>query len=105
MNAKDLYIRRQYFARRGFNWKRRGTFMAELIKHKRELVPKHAKWGDFQAWHRGAVQKGMETFSNQVRRDYHLEEKKKSRLNKNFRRRQNPMKDRRKYWKKERDKL
>lgn len=103
MNKKDLYIRRNYTARRGGQKKRKNVPLFQLQKKRRELVPKYAKWGDLSQIGGGYHLSKYWLNEPKPRQQAHETERKASSLNKNFRRKQNPMKHRRKYWQKERD--
>ncbi len=105
MNKKELYIRRNYTARRGGQKKRNNVDLFKLQKKRRELVPKHAKFGDLSLITGGTHLSKYWLELAGDRQEAHEIERDASTLNKNPRRQQNPMKHRRKYWKKEREEL
>lgn len=106
MNKKDLYVRRNYTARRGGQKKRKNIPLFQLQKKRRKLVPKYAKWGDLSQITGGThISNAFWLNESNPRQEAHEVERKASTLNKNYRRKQNPHKDRRKYWEKEREEL
>ena len=105
MNKKDLYLRRQYTARRGGYKKRYKIPFFALQRERRNLNPKWNNWGDQSHFGSGAHLNEFHLDKQEARKDGHKIERRASTLNKNFRRAQNPMKDRRRYWKKEREEL
>ena len=106
MNKKELYLRRQHTARRGGYKKRVNVPLFKLQKQRQIKNPKYWKWGDL-GHIKGESHVNTEFYlhKQEARKDAHDTLRKASTLNKNFRRSQNPIKHRRKYWKKEREEL
>jgi hypothetical protein len=101
MNKKDYYRRKQYTARRGGHMRRKKTPFNLLRKERRKIMPKWAKWGELDIWQNQSVTPML--YETKPRRDGHEKEKDMSVLNKNFRRHLHPIRDKRKYWNKKRE--
>jgi hypothetical protein len=103
MKEKNFYTRKQYISRRGANKERTHTGMYKDRKKRREHLPKWAKSGypDFM----GEAAFYPQQFPTKPRREGHQRERDLSINQKNKRRNENPVKFRRKYWKKIRQDL
>ncbi|MHA2402348.1 MAG: hypothetical protein ACXADH_05095 [Candidatus Kariarchaeaceae archaeon] len=97
MDAIELYEHKQFASRRGANKKRKHTRFDKERKKRRENLPKWAKDGYPDYMNEAAYYDKQ--FPTEPRRKGHQRERDKSVLNKNKKRNNNPVKDRRKYWK------
>ena len=102
MNKKERYIRQNWLTRHGTMRKVRKSLFARIQHKQRELVPKHAKFGDMNLV-TGEVPMNLDHYQIQDMRNSHDWLKDSSRYNKNFRRWVNPNRDKRKYWEKGRE--
>lgn len=96
MDKKEQYLKRNNTARRGGMKERTGTAHARVRRARREHIPKWSKWGS-------EAPLNWNSFETGPRRAAHEKEKELSTLNKNYRRNENPVTKRRKYWKPQRD--
>lgn len=104
MDKEDRYAVKNFIARRGGAKERKFTGHKVFQKKKRKLIPRYAKFGGGR-FGESPFPLDFVFYDTAPRRQSHEKERSLDTQGKNFRRSINTNRNRRKYWKPQRDKL